>query len=211
MSYSYVIYTAPAALIAIVLHELAHGFVSYKLGDPTPKFDGRLSLNPLNHLDFMGTVCLIFLRFGWAKPVRINSGYYKDRRKGVLLTAIAGPLMNFVLAFIGVFGFVLMIKLTGGYLGPVTNYLYYFFRYFAMINVGLGTFNLIPIPPLDGSKIFSMLIHGDENYSMRNVNRYGYVVIAILAITGILSIPMIFAENVVISFYMTIVRFILRI
>lgn len=91
MNYSYVIYTAPAALIAIVLHEMAHGFVSYKLGDPTPKYDGRLSLNPMNHLDFMGTICLIFLRFGWAKPVRINSGYYKNRRTGVMMTAIAGP------------------------------------------------------------------------------------------------------------------------
>ena len=211
MNYSYVIYTAPAALIAIVLHEMAHGFVSYKLGDPTPKYDGRLSLNPMNHLDFMGTICLIFLRFGWAKPVRINSGYYKNRRTGVMMTAIAGPLMNYILAFIGVFGYVLMVKLTGGYFGPVTNYLFNFFRYFAMINVGLGTFNLIPIPPLDGSKILSLLIHGDENYTMRNVNRYGYIVLAALAITGVLSIPMVFAENVVINFYMMIVRFILRI
>lgn len=211
MNYSYVIYTAPAALIAIVLHEMAHGFVSYKLGDPTPKYDGRLSPNPMNHLDFMGTICLIFLRFGWAKPVRINSRYYKNRRTGVMLTAIAGPLMNYILAFVGVFGYVLIFKLTGGYFGPVANYLFNFFRYFAMINVGLGTFNLIPIPPLDGSKILSLLIHGDENYSMRNVNRYGYIVLAMLAITGVLSIPMVFAENIVINFYMMIVRFILKV
>ncbi len=211
MDYSYIIYTAPAALIAIVLHEMAHGYVSYRLGDPTPKYDGRLSLNPLNHLDFMGTICLIFLRFGWAKPVRINSRYYKNRRMGVILTALAGPLTNFILAFIGVFGYVFMVKMTNGYLDTVTGYLYNFFRYFAMINVGLGTFNLIPVPPLDGSKVFSMLIHGDENYSMQRIDRYGYVVIAILAVTGILSIPMIFAENVVIGFYIKIVRMILRI
>ncbi len=211
MSYSYIIYTAPAALIAIVLHEMAHGYVSYKLGDPTPKYDGRLSLNPLNHLDFMGTICLIFLKFGWAKPVRINSGYYKDQRKGVILTALAGPLTNFVLAFLGVFGYVLIYKLTKVSMGPVTVYLYYFFQYFALLNVGLGTFNLIPIPPLDGSKVLGMLIHADENTKLQHMNRYGYLIIALLAVTGVLSIPMGFAENVVIGFYLKIIRMILRV
>ena len=94
------IYTVPAILISVTLHEMAHGYVSYKMGDPTPKEDGRLSLNPLHHLDFFGTLSLLFIGFGWAKPVRVNAGYYKDPKTGMVWTAFAGPLMNFVLSFV---------------------------------------------------------------------------------------------------------------
>ena len=91
MNYYDLVYIVPSALIAITAHEFAHGYVSWKMGDPTPKQDGRLSFNPLHHLDIMGTLCLIFFRFGWAKPVRINAAYYRDRKKGVVCTALAGP------------------------------------------------------------------------------------------------------------------------
>ena len=87
MNYYDLVYIVPSALIAITAHEFAHGYVSWKMGDPTPKQDGRLSFNPLHHLDIMGTLCLIFFRFGWAKPVRINAAYYRDRKKGVVCTA----------------------------------------------------------------------------------------------------------------------------
>ena len=97
------IYTVPAILISVTLHEMAHGYVSYKMGDPTPKEDGRLSLNPLHHLDFFGTLSLLFIGFGWAKPVRVNAGYYKDPKTGMVWTAFAGPLMNFVLSFVCIF------------------------------------------------------------------------------------------------------------
>ena len=94
------IYVAPAIIITVTLHELAHGWVSYKFGDPTPKEDGRLSLNPLRHLDPIGTIALLVAGFGWAKPVHIDPRYYKDAKTGVVWTAFAGPMMNFIIAFI---------------------------------------------------------------------------------------------------------------
>ena len=210
MNYNDLIYIVPAALLAITGHEFAHGYVSWKMGDPTPKEDGRLSLNPFHHLDVMGTLCLILFRFGWAKPVRINSWYYKDRKKGVFCTALAGPAANFIMAFIGLFGMGLIYKFTAGRAGAILVYLFNLLNYFAVLNIGLGVFNLIPVPPLDGSKAYGILVHNDENYMEKHVNRYGYFVLAILAVTGILSIPMRLAQNVVIGFMYGIVRFILR-
>ncbi|MEG2799861.1 MAG: site-2 protease family protein, partial [Erysipelotrichaceae bacterium] len=105
----------PAVLIALTLHELAHGFVSYKLGDPTPKQEGRLSLNPFAHLDPFGTLCLIVFGFGWAKPVMVNPNYYKNPKVGMVLTAIAGPLTNFLIAFVCLLLDVLMIRFNLAY------------------------------------------------------------------------------------------------
>lgn len=135
-----IIYTVPAILLAISAHEFAHGYVSYKLGDPTPKMDGRLTLNPFAHLDLWGTVCLILFRMGWAKPVRINTAYYKDKKKGTILVSLAGPAMNYIMAFVSMLIYGLFYK-AGSSFGI-------WFYYLAVINVGLGTFNLIPIPPL---------------------------------------------------------------
>lgn len=111
------LYSIPAVLIAISMHEFAHGFVSYKLGDPTPKMDGRLSLNPFRHLDLMGTLCLLVAGFGWAKPVMVNPEYYKNKKRGMVLVALAGPAMNFLLAFLFLFLYYLIWKLAGGYSG----------------------------------------------------------------------------------------------
>ena len=94
------IYTVPVMLIAITVHEFAHGWVSYKLGDPTPKYEGRLSLNPLRHLDLIGTLCLLFFHMGWAKPVRINTAYYRNKRQGIIWVSLAGPFANFLTAFL---------------------------------------------------------------------------------------------------------------
>ena len=98
----YILYMAPVLLIAITAHEFAHGWMSERLGDPTPRADGRMSLNPLRHLDPVGTLCLIFFHMGWAKPVRINTRYYKNRRQGIIWVSLAGPVMNFILAFLSV-------------------------------------------------------------------------------------------------------------
>lgn len=187
MNVTELIYLVPAALLAICGHEYAHGYVSWKLGDPTPERDGRLSMNPLDHLDPIGTLALIFFHFGWAKPVRINSWYYKDRKKGVLMVSLAGVAANFLMAFIGLIGMGLIYKFAGYYAPKALIYLYNFFNYFAVLNVGLGVFNLIPIPPLDGAKTFGILFKNDENYLDSRVNRNGYIVLAILAFTGVLT------------------------
>ena len=146
------IYVIPVILIAISCHEFAHGYVSHKMGDPTPKADGRLTLNPFKHLDLAGTLCLLFFHMGWAKPVRINTAYYKNKKKGTILVSLAGPCMNFLLAFISLFIFGLLAKYGsetsyGIYIGEILAY------YSAIINIGLGLFNLIPFPPLDGSNV----------------------------------------------------------
>lgn len=152
------IYTVPAILISVTLHEMAHGYVSYKMGDPTPKEDGRLSLNPLHHLDFFGTLSLLFIGFGWAKPVRVNAGYYKDPKTGMVWTAFAGPLMNFVLSFVCIFLMMGLFRISSilpyyAQLAHIISYLFLLFQYTALLSLGQAIFNLIPVPPLDGAKI----------------------------------------------------------
>ncbi len=183
-------YIAIAALIAIVLHELAHGLVSYMLGDPTPKRQGRLSLNPLKHLDPIGTLCLVFFHVGWAKPVMVNPEYYKHRRLGMALVALAGPLMNFILAIVStiLMGLVYKISYANNLNVVIENIIYILFNFFqalAIINLGLGLFNLLPIPPLDGSKILGSFLKGNVYEQYMKYQRYGFLIL-----TGILLLSM---------------------
>ena len=208
--YSYVI-RALVMLIVIPFHEAAHALVSWKLGDSTAKDAGRLSLNPVRHFDPLGALCMVVGGVGWAKPVGINPGRFKAPKRGMALSAAAGPAANFLMAFAGLFGIGLIYKFTGGYVGNVLGYFYTLLNYFVVLNVGLGVFNLIPVPPLDGSKAFGILAHNDENYMERNVNRNGYIVLALLAVTGLLSIPMRLAQNAVVGFLYAVVRFLLHI
>ncbi|NBK96616.1 MAG: site-2 protease family protein [Erysipelotrichia bacterium] len=182
------IYTIPAVLIAIVLHEWAHGFISYKLGDPSPKADGRLSLNPLKHLDPVGTLCLLFFHFGWAKPVQVNPNYYKDRKMGMMLTALAGPLMNFIIAFLSL----LIVLLTARFIPMLVNtyvgfYLSQVLIYTAILSIGLGVFNLIPIPPLDGSKILFAILPDDMYFAYMKYERYGSILLIVLLASGLFT------------------------
>lgn len=168
------IYIIPAALIAVVLHELGHAFVSYKLGDPTPKSEGRLTLNPLKHLDIVGIICLIFFGFGWAKPVSIDSSYYKNKKLGITLVGLAGPLVNFILALLS-FIFIGVTYIVATKLGSNTflSILNTFFIYLAIINIGLGVFNLIPIPPLDGSKVIGGILPDKAYNEYMRYQAYG--------------------------------------
>ena len=173
-------------LIALTVHEFAHGFVSQKQGDPTPRYEGRLTLNPLAHLDVMGTILMILTGFGWAKPVGVNPMYYKDRKKGMALTAIAGPVANFILAFIGVKMGVLFnilgIKLAWS--ASVINILNWIFYVFAYRNLCFMVFNLIPVPPLDGSKVLGMFIPNGTYYKILQYERYAIILIMLLSLSG---------------------------
>lgn len=196
------IYVIPAVLLAISAHEFAHGYVSYRLGDPTPKRDGRLTLNPLAHLDPWGTLCLILFRMGWARPVRINPAYYKDRKKGTILVSMAGPCMNYLLAFAGLLVYGLFYKVGSG--------LGIWFYYFAVINVGLGTFNLIPIPPLDGSNVLSECFPGVRTFYCR-IRRFTMSLLFVCLFVGILRIPLNRVNIAVLNGMWAAVRKILRI
>lgn len=198
------LYIIPAALIAIMCHELTHGLFSYMQGDPTPKEQGRLSLNPAKHLDLFGTLCLIFLGFGWAKPVQVDPRYYKNPKWGMALVALGGPLANFVIAFLSG----LILTLIEFYV-PYSDFsmiLYNFFLYLIIINVGLGLFNLIPIPPLDGSKIIGAILPESSYHQYMKYQKYGmFFIIGLLVLLDVLEMmgyPSILNEalNVIVNF-----------
>lgn len=184
---SELIYTIPAVLIAIILHEWAHGFISYKLGDPSPKADGRLSLNPLKHLDPIGTLSLLIFHFGWAKPVQVNANYYKDKKMGMMLTALAGPVMNFIVAFLALAIIFIIAKWNASFLvtDSIGNYLYNVLIFTAIMNIGLGVFNLIPIPPLDGSKILFAVLPEDVYFAYMRYEQYGIILLIVLLSFGL--------------------------
>lgn len=155
--------TLPGVIIALSFHEFAHAFVADRLGDPTPRNQGRLTLDPLKHIDPVGIFLLIFAHMGWGKPVQINPNNFSkvSKEKGEALVALAGPIMNFILAFILMIIFYAMIIFIPGtgVLSSlkainVMNVVITMIYYAIIVNIGLGVFNLIPIPPLDGSKIF---------------------------------------------------------
>ena len=181
------LYIAPAALIAIIFHEVSHGLMSYWLGDPTPKVEGRLTLNPMKHLDPIGTLCLIVFKFGWAKPVRVNPRYYKNPKWGMALVGLAGPLANYIIAFVeSLFMFLMDIFAPDS---TLTVIVCNFMLYIMLINVGLGTFNLIPIPPLDGSKIIGAVLPEDAYYQYMKYQKYGtFFIIGLLVLLDVLTI-----------------------
>ena len=162
LNFAELLITITAVLITLTLHEYAHGYAAYKLGDNTAYMHGRLSLNPLKHLDPFGVLCMIFFRFGWAKPVPINPRNFKNPKRGFAITALAGPLTNIVIAFISALLFLLMNKaymvVQTDFLRRLCMYTVLFIYVFHSVNIGLGVFNLIPIPPFDGSRILNVVL-----------------------------------------------------
>jgi len=186
----------PVLLLSLSIHEYSHGYVSYLLGDPTPKANGRLTLNPIAHLDLVGSlVLLITRRIGWAKPVPIDPRYYKNPRKGLMLVGIAGPGSNLILAtiFALIFRTVMAfasINSVGAMGTQVSNLQYVVLRFLILaiiVNLSLGFFNLLPIPPLDGSNILRGLIPRDlDKYLNKLQGPIGMILLLVLAYTGIL-------------------------
>lgn len=210
-----VLYIAPGMLIAISFHEFAHGFVSYKLGDPTPQRDGRLTLNPFKHLDLIGTLCLLLFHMGWAKPVRINTAYYKNKKKGTILVSLAGPAMNFLLAFLSMVVYGLLYRYGILHYAAIADSALFSIGlnvayYSAVINVGLGVFNLIPVPPLDGSNVLGEIVPKVKEFYFR-IRRYSNLVLIVLLMTGILSRPLGIIDNAILNGMWSIVKSILRI
>lgn len=175
----------PAALIAIMIHEVAHGVAAMMLGDRTAKNAGRLTLNPISHIDPIGLLCMIFVGFGWAKPVPVNPTNFKNRKAGMAITALAGPISNFLLAFM-----LMLISVILTVLLPESKVAIAFTQFIfitASLSIGLGVFNLIPIPPLDGSKVLQIFLPNNMIAKMYNYQAYFQIGLMVLLMLGALD------------------------
>lgn len=192
------------------IHEVAHGLVSYWMGDPTAKLEGRLSLNPFKHIDWAGLVCLLFFGFGWAKPVPIDSRYYKDAKTGIIWTSFAGPVANFLLSFICVFLFYVLYKFAPQFIFTAAgNFISSVLSYTGLISTGFGIFNLIPIPPLDGSKVVFSFLPDDKYYKFIEGAPWMNFLFIALIFTGVLNSPLGMIRTQMISFFEMVAKMVL--
>ena len=177
-----IILAVPSILLAIAVHEYGHAYAAYRLGDPTPKYQGRLTLNPLAHLDPLGTIMLLLFRVGWARPVMINAHYFKNKRQGTLLVSLAGPGANMITAWI----FYNLVSVFGTYLmrSGIGHSLILFLYINVQMNLGLAAFNLIPIPPLDGSHVLAGLLPRRLSYRYAQLAPYGPILLIALLLLG---------------------------
>ena len=167
-----------AVLLCLTVHETCHGLAAYALGDPTAKRMHRLSLNPLHHIDWFGLAAMFLVGFGWAKPVPVDMRYFKKPKQGMALCALAGPVSNFVFASAALLSLRLLIH--NAQMTDLTLWIYQFLLELALLNLGLGLFNLIPIPPLDGSKVLFSLLPDRAYLQLMRYERYGMAVLLLL-------------------------------
>ena len=182
--------TAAAAVLCICLHETCHGLAALAMGDPTAKRMGRLSLNPLKHIDLMGLVMLVVAKFGWAKPVPIDPRYFRHPKLGMAITALAGPLSNVFLSALAAAGYTVSmfyaIEFELAFLETMAEFFYIVFY----LSAGLAVFNLLPVPPLDGSKVLFSLLPEKVYWKLLRYERYGMIVMMVLLLTGVLDVPL---------------------
>lgn len=167
-----------AILLCLVVHEVCHGLAAYKLGDPTAKMNHRLSLNPLHHLDVFGLLMMITVGFGWAKAVPVDPRYFKKPKQGMAITALAGPISNFVMAYLAAIGAnALAAAMTVDGQTTGLTMAFSFCYLLVLLNIGLGVFNLIPFPPLDGSKVVAMFLPDRLYIRWMQLERYGMIIL----------------------------------
>ncbi len=200
-------YFVRIAIVFLILpiHEFAHAWAAHKLGDDTAYYKGRLTLNPIAHIDILGAALLVFTGFGWAKPVPINPLRFKKQRKGIALTALAGPLSNIIVAFIAMIIYRFSAT-TDFFKNSYISYangesstfiIFYIMQFFILINIGLAIFNLIPVPPLDGSKILSYFTSYKFDQIMNQYQMYIFLGLIVLINTPILRYPLSFIRDLI--------------
>ena len=187
----YLLSTVAVVFVMFPIHEFAHAFTASKLGDPTPKYTGRMTLNPLAHIDWIGAACVVLFGFGWAKPVKVNVRYFKNPKRDMAITALAGPVSNLIMAFV----FLLVMNILA--LIPIAfiGYIISFLDIFVQISIYLAVLNLIPIPPFDGSKLLPILLPHKQYYALMRYERYFVWGVIVLLWIGVLSIPVNFLTN----------------
>lgn len=189
----FLISTAFVVFCTLPVHEFAHGWMANKLGDPTARLSGRLTLNPMKHLDLLGSVLIFLTGFGWAKPVPVNQNNFRNPKKGMALTALAGPVSNLIMAFV----FMLLMNFCAEFNNMAAYIFLLFFQYAASVNIQLAVFNLLPVPPLDGSRIFWAILPDKYYWKVMQYERIIMIVLMVLLLLGVLSWPLNLLSNLV--------------
>lgn len=186
-----------ASLLCITVHETCHGLAAYWMGDDTAKRMGRLTLNPLKHVDLVGLIMMALVHFGWAKPVPINMRRFRNPKAGMALTALAGPISNVLLALVALLlrSVVILVAMETAHYGTLISYLILFFEYMAVLSAGLAVFNLFPIPPLDGSKVLFALLPDSSYDKLMRYEKYGMLLLVVLLFFNVLDTPLIFLRE----------------
>lgn len=177
---------------AFPVHECAHAWAAEKMGDNTARDAGRITLNPFKHLSLWGTLFMIFMGFGWADPVPVNPGNFRNPKKGMALTALAGPVSNLIMAFAAtiIFRVLFAVYYSSEAEMSLIYYLLFIFQYVIILNIGLAVFNLLPIPPLDGSRIFNLVMSDSTYFKVMKYERYIFLVLMAVIWLGLLDAPL---------------------
>lgn len=193
----YIVSSLVVIFLTLPIHEFAHGFVATKLGDPTPRYQGRLTLNPLAHIDYLGALCILIFGFGWAKPVSVDMRNFKNPKVGMAITALAGPMSNIIVAFIAIVIRSFITMFLSAY--TIGYYLYLLCIFIAQINVSLAVFNLILIPPLDGSRILNAVLPDRVYYKLMRYERYLIWGVFALIYLGVLDRPLSYLSGAILT------------
>ncbi len=200
----YVLSALAVIFLTMPIHEFAHAFAADKLGDPTPRYDRRLTLNPFAHVDYMGALCILLVGYGWAKPVQVNPRNFNNSKVGMAIVAFAGPLSNLIVAFLSM-GVASVIF--NNFLSEITAYIVIFFMIIAQINISLAVFNLIPVPPLDGSRVLGIILPDRIYFKIMQYEQYIYIGLMVLLFTDVLDRPLSIATNTLYNTFAEILKF----